>query len=1757
MGKYSDLFSSAPQTTSKVVPELAELTSAKQSAQYRIGSSPAVASSGKYASLFSNIENIAAGKKQPSRGLWGAIGGGLMKGLEGVGYVLGTPARATASVAKEITDVIEGRGFSPKDLVSQVADKNFYGSSLIKKSGNPWLDSVTGFAVDVLSDPTTYVTFGASAWMGKAGRTALAAKAAEAANIAKAPTLAGKLDEIARLGVHANLTDLERAVLNAPKGVSWTFGKGAGQVIGKEGTTARKISEGVSTAVGKPISKARARIGDLPFLEPVQKVITPKSIRDADLLSLGRSGARSTVGETVERLAGYSASQRGKAMGRSFVAKIGSANQELAKEINGFENSTGLRIAHFIEDETLVPPTPEAQALVGKVKKFLADTRQAGNDVTAEFAGRRGVRAYDIAHRDNYVPHTLSEQARAYLASKRWRGTKYASSIQQTLELNPDEFIKGPAVMRARKLEPGKEWLGETIQTGTIKEINDISERQLGFKWFEDDGATYLNSYIDSVGNQAKRVGFTDRLFDYGVDVVRAIDYKLIPDKEVVGAWHSSVRRWEGMLRGLAQEQGKSASQSASIMRKANNLARQVVQDNNTKLLFSQKEIETLGKQLAQAQYFLDVASERAAARGGALQQQFESTVAPFRARLQAMSEALSTNDQLEMAATMYLEEAHARMFPRMKKRPTNPKIMAEQILAKSDSRTTSRVKALETRVARLKRSLGPRGKISKGIKQSEAEIKNIKDDIALYTSEIDNLTGVITRQTDDFPDGYYVFDESIVDSMLQKDRSAIPQVDFDPGNPNALIFKAPDPRRWVMLDPVEDVESARYFFDNIGRAFQMEMEKFGPESAEQGAMFAAVWKEISEGRGWISLWGMDNTELEFLFEYAGRYKEYLDEAAAEGIDDVWEEQFKVFSIVATESLSAFFAKAQNEGLNLADFMDDPVAVAQQIFVNTAEVASLKGDFAKAGGKRVAGVYLPEELYEFMDTSYYRAYNIESGYGPFGSAQQVLTGDQSGLLQPWNKANIFPDEDVIYQLSENSFFSDDGERLLSLTSDFVRKTVDSSSPDFSMIEDTRDPFFRAVESMSTFGTSPFEEYAEMSQNLEFTRGLLPAAEAELGGLYLQKVGREAEIKSATSEKGGVISAAKRLKEKVGKATEDIRRSTEGIEVPDGQGGTRVMKRDEVAQQMGLDARKINRAEKKLAKEIENDPLTKEARAAGRTYNKVESSFNNAKALRGEAGDWEQTYGVAYREDVMELDRLLAERPPKGASAEVNREWFDQVERVYSQIRNPQIFTEPQRNALERIFVQKRGQETQIAILEQYVDFGKAMLDQAQSGKLGGRMVQDIKEGWGAIESLGVQMPDELRNLMFGRIENLSDPKEFNKYLDMYFRYQRFFKVTAMLTPGFIVRNAMTAAFNNYVAGVTTRETAEAIKFSQNALKHGPAKAIEMAPAAERKLYEEAYNVVMATGAGQTADDFFYPIASEKGQRWLNSRVVTAWRNRNEQVEMAGRMALALSSLRKNLGFDGAVSQVARYHFDYTDLSKLDEVAKRFVPFWTFATKNIPLQIINQIARPGLYRAYDSLERNFEVDKDLVLPPWMQANRPISGPGGRIFMPDLPFIDMENQLRMFGDPMRFASQLNPLLKLPVELAGGRQLGLDIPFSEKPYQVRGPLDYPAALGGALFGQTQQTAEGDLVTSSQAGYALPSLLPSLAQLQRLIPQLGGKETYVERQPYSILSATTGIPLRGVTETEQQNELIRRQFALRDFLSNLTRMGYLEPKE
>ena len=459
----------------------------------------------------------------------------------------------------------------------------------------------------------------------------------------------------------------------------------------------------------------------------------------------------------------------------------------------------------------------------------------------------------------------------------------------------------------------------------------------------------------------------------------------------------------------------------------------------------------------------------------------------------------------------------------------------------------------------------------------------------------------------------------------------------------------------------------------------------------------------------------------------------------------------------------------------------------------------------------------------------------------------------------------------------------------------------------------------------------------------------------------------------------------------------------------------------------------------------------------------------------------------------------------------------------------------------------------MAIAEQYVTQAKDLKTFFQNPDTfypKFNMVGDIKKGWAEIEGMGLQMPKEMRDLLYGKIERLNSVKTLKEFMGVANKFNQYFRVSAMLTPGFVVRNAMTAAFNNIVYGTTLRDTDEAIRFATVLHRRGAEAAIASLDGLEREVVERAYKAALASGAGQT-EMIIQPLAGERGAgRLLNSKPVKIWSTANHDTEMAARMAMALRGAKNGLTMDQIAADVTRYHFNYSDLSQLDEFAKVFIPFWTFASKNIPLQIANQISRPSAYRAYEALKRQMPVDQNMILPPWLEARDPLGAGSGGVINPDLPQVDMADQLRQFADPLRLASQMYPQYRLPIELLGDRKLSTAIPFSDKPQAVRGVTDLPSLLLSALTGQTVDTAEGTAMTSKGA-YVLPQAIPFLGTLQRLLPQLGGDARLSERQGSSWAGAL-GVPYRAVPEEEQERTLTGREIALQNFLKDLQRRGY-----
>lgn len=201
-----------------------------------------------------------------------------------------------------------------------------------------------------------------------------------------------------------------------------------------------------------------------------------------------------------------------------------------------------------------------------------------------------------------------------------------------------------------------------------------------------------------------------------------------------------------------------------------------------------------------------------------------------------------------------------------------------------------------------------------------------------------------------------------------------------------------------------------------------------------------------------------------------------------------------------------------------------------------------------------------------------------------------------------------------------------------------------------------------------------------------------------------------------------------------------------------------------------------------------------------------------------------------------------------------------------------------------------------------------------------------------------------------------------------------------------------------------------------------------------------------------------------------------------------------------------------------------------------------MHLMNIWMNPRAYQIYGAIKRNLEDKEDnRPVPLWMREMGAFKLPFGKNLYasPDLGFNRLNQDIEQLRDPARFASNLNPLIRLPIELMGGRQLYSGRPFDEQPVEVQGGASsvIQPLLQALGYGETGPT--GKKFVDDKAYYALRSLIPTLSQAERLIPST---PAYQERGIANPLLGYLGAPVRQVTQQMSESEVKRMQAQLRE---------------
>jgi hypothetical protein len=428
-----------------------------------------------------------------------------MKAFDTIIDVVDTPGAFARALVKEIADVAPDP-FGVGDTIFHERDKSFdFGdlwdntkdnirfNEVYRTSELPGpLDTVAGFAGDILTDPLTYVTLG-TIGAAKGGAKAAAGTALDAAlkhggrrelaeAVVGAATRKGLAeDTIQRLAAETGSRGRGALTRQGARRVGLDDSKTVLEHLGDE--TSKKF--GASIGVGR---KARVPIA------PQRVAEGAANLKGNLKAGLGRSKG----GEVFRRMfVGDSKSAFGQ-MERKFVDELITGGADAATAARGLTLMKFAKDKSFLwlDDKTagLTRELPELSKLTKEQAVDLAHAIEAGVDLDelatkittwySDIGTELQEMGVEFGWRENYVNHMLTDRARREAAT---------GGDRRLLVHGLDHSVQ---FQNTRHLVAGERFLDETLETGSLKELNEISERVLGYKVFEDDIRVLMGSYL-------------------------------------------------------------------------------------------------------------------------------------------------------------------------------------------------------------------------------------------------------------------------------------------------------------------------------------------------------------------------------------------------------------------------------------------------------------------------------------------------------------------------------------------------------------------------------------------------------------------------------------------------------------------------------------------------------------------------------------------------------------------------------------------------------------------------------------------------------------------------------------------------------------------------------------------------------------------------------------------------------------------------------------------------------------------------------------------------------------------------------------------------------------------------------------------------------------------------------------------------------------------------------------------------------------
>lgn len=1574
------------------------------------------------------------------------------------------------------------------DLIRQTKDKDF---RLMPQTGVRWVDATVDFALDVATDPLTYLGVGPLKYVGRAGRTELAVKLGTTEMLAKHPQLVGKLDDILTFGVGAVPREVAKA-----EGIEFGV-RFAGKIIPKTEAIASFVSgrKGITTMVRTGTVN---RISQLGKLTKQTGRFTPSSRAGMVAAGLGR-GMGIDDATTIRHIADYTSAKAAKGYKAVTYNKNIDSVKDLLREIK--KAGAEVKVARLVDDPEayLREPDAELRALADRYRAWQDGLLEEVNAVRLRFNADFGADMKLINKLDDYgIHHKLTDNAFRFAYGPKGR----ASGFFKDADLSPIELGNNTGAALHRRYKAGEDFMGEELKTGTIDEINTIFRNKTGqdFDFFETDVFSIADSYAYSMATARAREAYVRRLLDFGSDVAQVINKKLVPDDELVKllkgahagltAARTEMKRKVNAGRLLARDKAKEIIKFAEL----------AIDEKDAAMSEVNKDIGKIVASLYKVENDLGAAFVRAAEKSDEARGVFLNVHGKLMEDVRVLRTAIEAGRMSEVAAYEALKDVYVRMFPAAKRIPKSASVLLDRVKLNMGIKDTTEIRTLEKQLKALQVQLEDAPNID------PEDLNDLLDLEKELTDKIDGFEQIanVRMNADYAEDGflYGTFDSIVpkpfdpeaepmfkfmttrpifgsTEGMTSDEIAALRNAMLD--DPNTIAVHALDPDEMMDLRKEEDFYEFWNPDNGVGEAVAYALRSAGADPED---IFKSVWDDAMNGVPIDPMFEQVYPELADLMTMVGSVHANVFELGVVSDD---------FNVEVLGTLRDLFQRqAASLGLENSD------QVGTQMTVDFIRAMVEEG----IGGKpMLVPARFMDEANDALDGAY-----------------TVIMPDNYNYAERFGKKTITDD-----------MMNGAGAPVQTTSgNNFIRNITDGDYHTASLEAN------ELLDAVTEAGLSMQAMIAAREQTLK-------------------------DVRSTAGKIGGVKAAGSRRVRAAEKAYADYAES--GFVTITVGGKTQRMTRDKALASLA-------RSEEKLTNKIDNlirriDTITENE--TGKLVNRkqqLEERLTSLFEQRKVIERWNERTGDALRADIDLLRTAVNVDPPSGWAGTMSRAWTDRVTQRINNI--ARLEGTGVKDGWERVVLQLHADEAQLALLEfDAIPRALTELTDAQLGFIGGQLKDDILDGWKALESTGIQIPKEMDAIIRPNVEKLRKRAEAGLFKRALLRYNQVFKIYATMTPGFVVRNAMSATFMNKVAGVDNAAIMDGIKAAVAYKRFGPSKWLDelgITDDAERALYETAIRSVQTTGRGIQSDFINPTMRGGFAEKIANNKATRFLGDANEFTENAVRLPMALDSLRRGHSYDEAVMRITRFHFDYTDLSEFDEAAKMFIPFWVWTTRNLPLQLTEQVLRPRYYAAYNNIKERNPASADILMPQWIQEIGPIGLGGNKVLTPDMPMNRLSQTLTQFADPKRLVGQMTPIVKLPIEtLIADKQLAMDIPFTDKYEEAKG-VDKLIAGAGSLLGLEgvgRRNSEGVLEVNPKLTYSIGNALPSIAALQRITGgQLGGKPTYQERQTSNIANFF-GVPYREVGPRQQRGEAINRQFKIREALQKLAREGKIEKND